>query len=439
MKPSKAKYVVDKLFDVKNDEDFSRYLAMKFENNKKIYKYCPIDWSKEFEKNYSIINLINSNIYISIPSEFNDPFDASMGLSEEVIYDQLMLGMLNEQYLDNSSVDNIRITKKDLSTYANFTTTVDLMECSLIKDIFSYYAVSEQRYNDLVRMRSNEKGKDIMLKVLSDKEFSKRLFSHLINPDLYSETNIDKLVVLLNEDNIKKLSDPSVKIPLISANQKENLFNKDILYSQVERFGMDKSIVDGVIDKMQQTLADLSMKMSEYIDLNIGISCFSETHDHELMWSHYANKHKGFCIEYDMDLLTKNNPKFAGQLIPVIYTDTRPIIDKNIISSFSIKDKKVEAAIDANKYFTKALVTKAKIWRYEKEWRVISKATDGREISFDCITGIYLGAKASSELIEFMKELCFKEKINLYQYSIDIKTYKLNLATIYTNEVRLEE
>lgn len=439
MKPSKAKYIVDKLFEVKSDEDFIGYLNMKFSSNKKIYKYCPVDEKNKITDNYSIMNLMNKNVYLSKPSEFNDPFDASMGLSDQVIYDQLMLGMLNEKYLENSSIDNLKITRNDLSTYLKFTKTVDDMESSLVKDIFSYYAVSEERYNELINLRSNANEKEIMLRVFSDKEFSKRFFSHLINPALYSETSINKMIELLNEDNIRKLSEPSVQIPLISVDQKENLLNKDFLYAQVESFGLDRSIVDEAMEKMQQTLADLSIKIAEYVDLNIGVSCFSETHDHALMWGHYSNRHKGFCVEYDMDVLIENNPKIAGQLIPVIYSDTRPIFDKNMISSFDIKNGKLEAAEYANKYFTKTLVTKSKIWRYEKEWRIISKVSDGREFSFDCVSSIYLGAKASSELIEFMKEFCFKEKINLYQYSIDIKTYKINLATIYSNELKLEE
>lgn len=439
MKPSKAKYIVDKLFEVKSDEDFIGYLNMKFSSNKKIYKYCPVDEKNKIVDNYSIKNLMYKSVYLSKPSEFNDPFDASMGLSDQVIYNQLMLGMLNEKYLENSSIENLKITRNDLSTYLKFTKTVDDMESSLVKDIFSYYAVSEERYNELVNLRSNANEKEIMLRVFSDKEFSKRYFSHLINPALYSETSINKMIELLNEDNIRKLSEPSVQIPLISVDQKENLLNKDLLYAQVESFGLDRSIVDEAMEKMQQTLADLSIKIAEYVDLNIGVSCFSETHDHALMWGHYSNRHKGFCVEYDMDVLIENNPKIAGQLIPVIYSDTRPIFDKNMISSFDIKNGKVEAAEYANKYLTKTLVTKSKIWRYEKEWRIISKVSNGREVSFDCVSSIYLGAKASSELIEFMKELCLKEKINLYQYSIDIKTYKINLATIYSNEIKLEE
>lgn len=432
MKPSKAKYIVEKLFEVKSDEDFFKYLSMKFSDNKKIYKYCPVYENLGVEDNYSIKNLLNKSVYLSMPSEFNDPFDASIGLSDQVIYDQIMIGMLNTEYLDKSNVDNLKISKDSVSTYPKFKKTVSDMDISLIKDMFSYYAESEERYNELIYLRSNNDGREIMLRFLSNEEYAKRFFANLINPELCSEDTINRITELLNVENIKKLLEPSLQIPMISSNQKENLFNKDVLYAQVESFGLDKQIVDDAIGKMQESFINMAKKIAEFIGHNIGITCFSETYDNPLMWSHYTNKHKGFCVEYDIDMLIKNNPKTAGQLLPVIYLDNRPIFDKNMISAINIKSGKPVIAEDANKYFTKVLVTKAKMWKYEKEWRLISKVDESRIFNLNCITGIYLGAKTSTPLLQFMKKFCLKEEINLYQYSMDIKTYKMNLNTVLT-------
>ncbi len=30
----------------------------------------------------------------------------------------------------------------------------------------------------------------------------------------------------------------------------------------------------------------------------IGIACFTETYDNELMWAHYAHNYSGICIAY---------------------------------------------------------------------------------------------------------------------------------------------
>ena len=62
-----------------------------------------------------------------------------------------------------------------------------------------------------------------------------------------------------------------------------------------------------------------------YLDLglikSIHVACFSETKESILMWSHYADNHKGFCVEYDFKELGISNP-FARFIFPVIYTDT---------------------------------------------------------------------------------------------------------------------
>jgi hypothetical protein len=34
---------------------------------------------------------------------------------------------------------------------------------------------------------------------------------------------------------------------------------------------------------------------------NMGVSCFSETGDNMLMWSHYADCHQGICVAYNLN------------------------------------------------------------------------------------------------------------------------------------------
>jgi hypothetical protein len=49
------------------------------------------------------------------------------------------------------------------------------------------------------------------------------------------------------------------------------------------------------------------------------VCCFNEDPASMLMWSHYSDNHRGFCIEYDL-----GDPKaeqFRRQLYPVVYSD----------------------------------------------------------------------------------------------------------------------
>ena len=55
-------------------------------------------------------------------------------------------------------------------------------------------------------------------------------------------------------------------------------------------------------------LEQLSQNIIDMKDTKFGIFSLSKTYRDELLWSHYANSHKGFCIEYDLkQLLTGQN------------------------------------------------------------------------------------------------------------------------------------
>lgn len=88
----------------------------------------------------------------------------------------------------------------------------------------------------------------------------------------------------------------------------------------------------------------------------IGVLCLSETPNEILMWSHYAEYHKGFCIEYRVD---EASP-LKSMAKPVRYTDVYP--------SLSLKNLPGDAE---ENFIDVCVYTKAKQWSYEREWRAI--------------------------------------------------------------------
>ncbi|NWD71172.1 DUF2971 domain-containing protein [Pseudomonas gingeri] len=88
----------------------------------------------------------------------------------------------------------------------------------------------------------------------------------------------------------------------------------------------------------------------------IGVLCLSETPSEILMWSHYAEHHKGFCIEYRIG----ETSSLRTMAHPVKYTDEYP--------SLSLKNLPVEAE---ENFINVCVHTKASQWSYEKEWRAI--------------------------------------------------------------------
>ncbi|WP_323083783.1 DUF2971 domain-containing protein, partial [Aeromonas jandaei] len=106
------------------------------------------------------------------------------------------------------------------------------------------------------------------------------------------------------------------------------------------------------------------------IELNkLGITAMTETHDNILMWSHYANSHKGVCIGYDTDKICDENM----QLLPVKYLENR-FEESDIVRCSNLAE-----TFDKVEY--KVVTTKSPQWQYEKEYRYVTSLTYANEIS----------------------------------------------------------
>lgn len=55
------------------------------------------------------------------------------------------------------------------------------------------------------------------------------------------------------------------------------------------------------------------------------IACFSSEQDNLLLWSHYGDGLRGFCVEFDENLITNSEPK--GYLLDVAYLNSPPEVD----------------------------------------------------------------------------------------------------------------
>ena len=127
------------------------------------------------------------------------------------------------------------------------------------------------------------------------------------------------------------------------------------------------------------------------------ISCFSEVSDSPLMWAHYANSGKGFCVEYELNpcvghpMCLKDGqpcnrekdckPSSCGfccnfSLMPVIYTGKRPDATSALKQEIEyVVANKSGRTYDLSKHdwlepYRTALF-KSKDWAYEKEWRLL--------------------------------------------------------------------
>lgn len=149
-----------------------------------------------------------------------------------------------------------------------------------------------------------------------------------------------------------------------------------------------------------------------------GICSFSKEKDNILMWSHYADSHRGICLEFD---ITKDYDFFVVPII-IKYKGEYPTVDVS------------ETRGNVGK---ELLTTKYEGWQYEQEVRIYKE--DHREYAFnpESLTAVYFGCKVEDserkKLCEFIRGIgCFghvkfyKGGMNETEYKIDFKQLGVN-------------
>lgn len=165
---------------------------------------------------------------------------------------------------------------------------------------------------------------------------------------------------------------------------------------------------------------EMEKNLFEFLRSDMRIACFSEVYDSILMWSHYANNHKGICIEYNIDELNIAKTNF---IFPVIYSEERKNITEDVLEYYGTVG-------------LRTVVYKAKEWEYEKEWRYYRFKHDCKENELrylkmkNKVSKIFLGARCEeSNRIKIMK-WCQESNIKTVQMEICDYNYKIKEAII---------
>lgn len=92
-----------------------------------------------------------------------------------------------------------------------------------------------------------------------------------------------------------------------------------------------------------------------------GLICFSNNWSNPLLWSHYADKHKGICLGFDV------SNKSESDMVEVRYIDNKKALcdEFELVVSRSPRNEEEEERI-----MKKLLVSKFRGWDYEDEVRI---------------------------------------------------------------------
>lgn len=115
----------------------------------------------------------------------------------------------------------------------------------------------------------------------------------------------------------------------------------------------------------------------------VGIACFSETYENEIMWAHYAENYGGVCIAYSAVNLRDNLPP-AVRMARVGYADAPVRLSKHDKTSIYAAAHKI---LSQKKYN----------WAYEREWRLLGEYPGQLQYQGDVVTDVYFGSRIAQD------------------------------------------
>jgi len=144
---------------------------------------------------------------------------------------------------------------------------------------------------------------------------------------------------------------------------------------------------------LMRTLASAIKRELDLELSNQGVLSLSATWKSGLMWSHYADEHRGICIEYDTR--DQGHPRLQA----VDYKGPRAIRTSDLY-----RWKVRHDAAAKEQVFRTYLYTKSNEWKYEKEWRDICDRNGVADAPFR-ITAILFGLRCNGSVIKSIVKL----------------------------------
>lgn len=240
-------------------------------------------------------------------------------------------------------------------------------------------------------------------------------FHHKVKIDPY---NVDSVLSMAHEHGlINGLTEDQIQIVRESDNPTAKLL--ELSYPDKPDYG--RSCGEALSHVIRERTNALVRETSEGFKQTFKICCFSENPKSILMWSHYADYHKGFCIGYDFHELGNEDVR-TRSIYPVIYSDE--VFDATGVFG-------TPKNVDNILYLNQAALMKSSEWSYEKEWRLVfGNMLIKEEMSYRMPKPkhVILGTKISLDNEKAIRKVCDRkniEVIKLYmkhdQFVLDIQ------------------
>ncbi len=281
------------------------------------------------------------------------------------------------------------------------------------------YAGNAQKFNDPYDclIRYDKEFLYYSLKEGTSKEYLRKLRDSLRNGEPFPEF----VASLYGEERTKILKEAIYNATDEDIERHNQIFgmNKDEFFNQIEKvFGEAESF----------------LRRSTFI------ACFSETVKSVTMWSHYANSHKGFVLEYDLrnrqikcDNCEKKltcKDKIVHNLYPIIY-DNKRYDGTYFVDCYLGRHMGLFAKLSDVMFANKAALYKSPQWAYEKGWRLFLDKQNSYGLPYLCTeirpVAIYYGKDISAINKKILSNIAKEKRLKEYQMYIDVQSEKYTM------------
>lgn len=165
--------------------------------------------------------------------------------------------------------------------------------------------------------------------------------------------------------------------------------------------GMKREILQ-IISTLDKFGDEIQRRMTK-----IGVCSFSLNMEESLLWSHYADEHRGVCLMYEF---TENF--FLEEANGIIGTCAIEY-GENPLSDWLIENIPDQIEDDFYDHFTtellkRVLIVKAEGWRYENECRIIRQNAGPFPIPMECLKQVCFGMHTTEADMQLIRKIVDK-------------------------------
>ena len=392
--------------DVYGDVDLSKHNLYDVHDDENLNRYNTSDFCVKFRNVYGDFDCSNNHITSldNVPDWIGGDFDCS-NIKLNFLGDKSLYVGGNLYCFKNSILTSL--AKKVVTIAKDSRLDLQTPVFETIKNIVVKGAVCYTHPKEFLDSKENKKKLEVLkfhlVDMVKHKQMPRYLYKYcslkkLSDQDPKNKINIyTHSIITANElyfNSPANFNDPYdcniSKIDTPSVNNRD--FGKDL----------SKDKINEIIKVTTINPEYIKTAIKNYMD-KIGICCFSTVCDSILMWSHYADYHKGICLKFDI----LKDPNFFLNTVSVHYSHLLPYFD------FKSYKNRIPEEILRTKFIDWSYENEVRIFKDKKEIKNNKKPTDKDEnqsrifkFKDKALVEIIFGEKTSKEDVEFVKNLC---------------------------------